>query len=167
MIGLPSIRDQVEPVMRVVRKRCRYLLLAVLWCIAGQMKCLGRGAPSFSFDTLRRQAADAAAEPYHVPPDNLPDYLKKLSYDNYKMIRFIPAKGPWEAGKVPFTLQFFHPGWLYRDQVLIHVIENEQVKDCQFSPADFQYGTNRFPPGFISRACAFSIRSTNRRSRMR
>jgi glucans biosynthesis protein len=137
--------------MLVIRTCSGCLLAGVLSWQAGQMTGLGRGTASappaapFAFETLRQQAAATATRPYEPPPDNLPDYLKKLSYDTYQMIRFRASSGPWQAGKLPFTLQFFHPGWLYKDPVRIHLIEAGQVKEFLFSPADFEYGTNHFP----------------------
>jgi periplasmic glucans biosynthesis protein len=126
------------------------MLAGMLCCLAGEVTCWGRGAAAgpavapFSFEVLRQRAASAAGAPYRAEPNHTPDFLKKLSYDDYQMIRFLPPAGPWQADKLPFTLQFFHPGFLYQDQVLIHLVENGQVKDFDFSPKQFEYGTNHF-----------------------
>ena len=112
---------------------------------------MARGAASppapapFSFESVRQQAAASAASEYQAPQNRMPDYLKKLSYDNFQMIQFRRGAGPWQTDKLKFNLQFFHPGFLYQDEVIIHLIEDGTVKEYPFSQADFEYGTNHFP----------------------
>jgi periplasmic glucans biosynthesis protein len=136
----------------LVATRCATgVVVGVLSCITGEVGALARGAESspapaaFSFEAVRQQAAASAAHDYHAPQNRMPDYLKKLSYDDFQMIRFRRGAGPWLADKPKFTLQFFHPGFLYQDEVIIHLIEDGTVKEYPFSQADFEYGTNHFP----------------------
>jgi glucans biosynthesis protein len=75
----------------------------------------------------------------------LPDFLKNLNYDGYQQIRYRPEQGPWYTDALRFTLQFFHPGYIYREPVLIHLAEDGQVHEFPFSPQQFAYGTNQFP----------------------
>ncbi len=122
---------------------------------AGAGLCLGAevspggAAPTgagFSFEALREQAQALAAKPFQ--PDNgvaLPDFLKNLDYDGYQQIEYRPDRGPWFKDHLRFTFQFFHPGYLYKDPVRIHLIENGRGDDFPFSPDQFKYGTNRFP----------------------
>ena len=100
---------------------------------------------AFSFETVRQRAAASAAQAYRNPVNNIPDYLKKLSYDEFQMIRFIRGAGPWKGENLRFSFEFFHPGFLYQDEVLMHLVENGEVKDYQFDPKLFEYGTNHFP----------------------
>ncbi|MDE3083850.1 MAG: glucan biosynthesis protein, partial [Verrucomicrobiota bacterium] len=44
------------------------------------------------FDTLRYRAKLLAAKPYAPPPSRIPQSLLKLTYDQYRDIRFKPAK---------------------------------------------------------------------------
>jgi glucans biosynthesis protein len=101
--------------------------------------------PVVSFDTVRERARTLASREYHPEPDKLPEVLKKLGYDDYQMIRFRPEEGPWHNQGLEFTLQFFHPGYLYQDPVLIHLVEDGQVRDFNFSPDQFDYDRVRFP----------------------
>jgi glucans biosynthesis protein len=111
-------------------------------------------SPPFSYETVRATARKLADTEYR--PDNrpdLPEFFKKLSYDDYQSIRFIPAAGPWEDQRLRFTFQFFHRGFIYQDPVRIHLIEEGQVHDFQFSPSQFDYGKNKAPappPGDFS-----------------
>ena len=137
--------------MLAVKSCCGYLFAAVLPFMVGQLTWMARGAASspapapFSFDVLRQQAAALAGGDYHPEANRLPDYLKKLTYDDYQAIHFRPAASPWQAEKLPFTLQFFHPGFLYQEPVRIHLVENGRVIDFPFSQAAFDYGSLPLP----------------------
>jgi periplasmic glucans biosynthesis protein len=99
----------------------------------------------FSFATVRERARQRAATEYRPEPNRLPEFLKKLSYDGYQRIRFRPETAPWYGESMPFTLQFFHPGFLYQDPVAIHLASQGRSSDFKFSPAQFDYGSNQFP----------------------
>ena len=103
------------------------------------------GGTAFSFDTVRERARALAAKDYRAEPRKLPDFLKNLNYDGYLHIRYRPETGPWMKDHLPFTLQFFHPGYLYQDPVRVQLIEQGRVHDFPFSPSQFDYQTNRFP----------------------
>ncbi len=55
------------------------------------------------------------------------------------------TKGRGTDEPLEFTLEFFHPGFLYQDPVLIHRVEEGQVRDFDFSPQQFDYGRVHFP----------------------
>lgn len=102
--------------------------------------------PQFSFQKLRDHARARAANEYH--PDNkpeLPDFLKKLNYDDYREIRFLEQQSQWHAERLPFEIQLFHRGYLFVDPVRIHLIEGGKVSDLQYAPAQFDYGRNQIP----------------------
>lgn len=103
-------------------------------------------APAFSFEVLRQKARELAAKEYrpNLSPE-LPDQLKNLNFDQYQDIRFRPEAGPWHNAGLPFDVQFFHRGALFKEPVRIHLVERGQVRDVQFSPSQFDYGKNHFP----------------------
>jgi periplasmic glucans biosynthesis protein len=123
--------------------------------VVGGAVCLAGGAvapetpppvpPAVSFQSLRERARTLAARDYRPEPNKLPESLKKLSYDDYQAIRFRPEQGPWHNEHLQFTLAFFHPGYLYQDSVLIHLVEEGQVRDFDFSSQQFDYGPVHFP----------------------
>ena len=102
-------------------------------------------APLVSFQTLRERARALAAKDYRPEPNKLPESLKKLGYDDYQCIHFRPEHRPWHNEPLEFTLEFYHPGFLYQDPVLIHLVEEGQVRDFDFSPEQFDYGRVHFP----------------------
>jgi glucans biosynthesis protein len=100
----------------------------------------------FSFSTVREIARALATKDFR-PEQNadLPEALKKLTYDEYQMIRFRPEHNLWKDDHVRFMAEFFQRGYLYQDPVRIHVIDSGKVSDLAFSPDQFDYGTNHVP----------------------
>ena len=68
--------------------------------------------PAVSFQSLRERARTLASRDYRPEPNKLPEALKKLGYDDYQVIRYLPEEGPWHKEQLDFTLQFYHPGYL-------------------------------------------------------
>src|SRR6266404_1291948 len=107
---------------------------------------LEQSASGFSFDSLRERARSLAAKEYHEEKNpELPDFLKKLNYDDYQAIHFRPDQALWQNELLQFKIHFFHRGNLFQDPVRIHAIEGAQVRDVNFSTNQFDYGTNKFP----------------------
>lgn len=105
-----------------------------------------QSAGTFSYGALLSKAKELAEGEYQ--PDNdpgLPDSLKNLSYDDYQCIRFLPQKGPWQAESLRFTFQFFHRGFIYQAPARIYLVDQGQVREFGFDPAQFDYGRNHFP----------------------
>ena len=71
-----------------------------------------------------RARARARAKPYKAPDNKLPDALKDLTYDRYRMIRFKPDQALWRAEGLPFQLQFFHRGFYYANRVDIFEVKD-------------------------------------------
>ncbi len=104
------------------------------------------GAVPFDRATIRRLAADLAAKPFQPPDTKLPDALSKLTYDQYRTIRFDASKSLWRGQKLPFEAQFFHRGFLYSNRVDIFEVANGQAIPFPYAPDLFDFGTNARPP---------------------
>jgi glucans biosynthesis protein len=103
----------------------------------------GVEARAFSLDDVAARAKTLAAAPYHKPAVSLPKTLKGVGYDQYRDIRFRPDRALWRDAKLPFELMFFHRGWLYEDQVTIHEVGPDRVREIRFDPEAFDYGKNK------------------------
>src|SRR5206468_2437134 len=68
---------------------------------------------AFDFATVGEKAQKLAAEPVREPTGQVPDWLLKISYDEWRDIRFRPDHALWRDKKLPFQIQFFHPGLYY------------------------------------------------------
>jgi len=69
-----------------------------------------------------------------------------LTYDQYRDIRFQPAKAIWRGTNLPFELQMFHPGRYYTEPVRISEIVSGRPREIVFDPAYFDYGKNNIDP---------------------
>lgn len=115
----------------------------IILCSSLMTVALAAAEPVFDFDVLQLRAKALAAKPYEQPKVNMPDSLLNLSYDQHRDIRFDEARSWWKKDKLPFQLQFFHPGWLFKHQVQIHELLNHQERLIEFSPKLFDYGRNK------------------------
>ncbi len=129
--------------------RATGLLLAGIFAAFGSdsnsPSATARSELAFSFDTVRQRARELSQKPFEPETPKIPDFLKGLNYDQYQSIRYRPEQAPWFRENLPFTLQFFHPGTIYQDGLLIHLVDDQRVTDFDFSPDQFDYGKNRFP----------------------
>jgi glucans biosynthesis protein len=92
------------------------------------------------------RAKKLAAEPYRKPENNLPEALRNLKYDQYRDIRFNPARAFWLDAKLPFVLQFFHQGRHFSEPVRLNEITAKGAQEIRFDPASFDYGANTLDP---------------------
>jgi glucans biosynthesis protein len=125
----------------------KYTKILVLAATSIAIACpRGRAAEVvFDFEVLRYEAKMLAAKPFAPRPVNVPSSLLKLNYDQYRDIRFRPGESIWRRDRLPFELQFFHPGFSFDRTVQINIIDGKAVEQVPFSPSMFDYGTNRVP----------------------
>lgn len=118
-------------------KRSVPVLLALAGPAAG-------AAPAFDLHTVAMVAERLAKESYQEPKNQVPDWLLKISYDQWRQVRFRPEFALWHNDKLPFQAQFFHPGLYYNRIVTINIVDNKGVHPLAFSPTQFDYGKNDF-----------------------
>ncbi len=101
-------------------------------------------ARGFDFGDVTERARTLAEAPYVAPSGQVPDWLLRISYDEYRDVRFRPARSLWRGTSSPFEVQFFHPGLFYDRVVVVHEVYGTGVKPVAFSPDLFDYGANTF-----------------------
>ncbi len=105
------------------------------------------------FDSIQSRARDLANRPYTPPdPKVLPEWMKNLSYDQYRDIRFNPNQALWATENLPFRAMFFHPGYLYREPVILNEFTSSHQQQIRLAEAYFNYGPliskhGELPPG--------------------
>jgi glucans biosynthesis protein len=122
--------------------RAAVVLLAALAALAS----LGaRRAPRrFGFEDVARKAHRLADKRFQTPRVRVPEWLGKISYDQWRDIRFRPEEALWRDKRRPFRVQFFHPGLYYDHTVRMNVVDGGKVRLLRFSPSQFDYGRNDF-----------------------
>ncbi|MEB2286243.1 MAG: hypothetical protein B6D46_11555 [Polyangiaceae bacterium UTPRO1] len=99
--------------------------------------------PTFGFANVAARAKQLATEPFKAPPQ-VPEWLTKINYDQWRDIRFRTDQTLWRDPMRPFQVQFFHPGLFYDRTVAVNVIDGSKAKPLTFSPSQFDYGRNDF-----------------------
>src|SRR5262249_49177691 len=61
-------------------------------------------------------------------------------YDKYREIRFNRDKALWADRKLPFLIEFFHPGYLYEEPVHVFEVTSGFVQPIRFVHDYFNYG---------------------------
>ena len=111
------------------------LVLAVLYAGPG-VRCLPAGAMDY---TAVLSLAEQTAREAFKPDEPLPGNLRKLTYDELRSIRFAPSSAVWRMERLPFQLQFFHPGGLQKDRIAVFLVEGDVVTPVQFMKDMFEY----------------------------
>src|SRR5438270_334257 len=73
----------------------------------------GAAAAPFGFDDVAARAHKLAEKQYEAPKVQVPEWLGKITYDQWRDIRFRPDQALWHEKALPFRAQFFHPGLYY------------------------------------------------------
>jgi len=116
-------------------------ILCLLLALAG-----AAAARAFDLDDLAAKAQAIAAEPYRDRQTHAPDWMLegKMTYDQWRDIRFRPDQALWRADDLPFQVQLFHPGLYFDRTVVVNEIDAKGVHEIPFSPDRFDYGKNDF-----------------------
>ena len=99
----------------------------------------------FDGNAVRGMARDLAARPFRAPDSDLPRELADLTYDKYRDIRFNPQRAWWRDGGLPFQMQLFHRGFLYKQRVEMYEVAEGRAQRILYSPDLFNF-QNLEPP---------------------
>ena len=103
-------------------------------------------AAAFGFDDVAREAEAVARQPYRPPPPLAPA-LAQLSYDQYRNIRFRPARSLWRDAALPFHVQFFPLGRGFAQPLQVHEIVDGRARLLQLPHSDFDDPDRHLPAG--------------------
>lgn len=92
------------------------------------------------FAQVEAWASALAAQPFQQKDAELPPFLSGLDYDQYRDIRFRPEQSLWREQQLPFEVQFFSRGSIFREKVRIHVFEPGRMAPVEFTPVLFDFG---------------------------
>ncbi len=99
----------------------------------------------FDFASVEAKARELASQSYERDEGGMPESLTKLNYDQYRDIRYKTEKALWRDEELPFQIQAFHRGFMFKDRVLINILEHGSSTRIGYSADLFDYGKNEFP----------------------
>lgn len=86
-----------------------------------------------------------AKQPYKALPNDLPDALTKLSYDQYVTIRAKPEAVIWANDNFGFAIEPLHRGFIFSSPVTINLVSQGQARKVIYDPSKFDFGTLPVP----------------------
>jgi glucans biosynthesis protein len=117
-------------------------LLALAGGLATAAAAMAATDTPFGFSQVQAQARELAAQPFVAPPANqVPEWLRKLDYDRHRIIEFVAARSLWRRERLPFQVQFFHPGYMFDQPVQIAEVAGGRVEPIAFNRDFFDYHT--------------------------
>lgn len=125
------------------RETCAASLLALAAFAATVLFGSARAA-AFDLDDVSARAQGLAKEAFVEPTEQVPDWLLKISYDQWRDVRFRQESALWRGRGLPFQIEFFHPGFYYNRIVRVNLLDAKGVHPFGFSPSQFDYGRNDF-----------------------
>ena len=91
------------------------------------------------FQAVIQKAQKRAGRSYKPQETLAPDYLSALTESQWKAIVFKPDQALWHTQNLPFSIEFFHSGFIYDQQVTINTVDGDQTNKLEFSPNMFAY----------------------------
>lgn len=123
----------------------RSAVLALLLVTAGAV-AQERPVMPFNRSILVGLAEELSKQPYverTLPPDD--SELGKLSYDQYRTIRFQKGAAIWAREGRTFSIELFYPGFIYATPVNVNLVVGETARRVLFTNDIFEYGPD-VPP---------------------
>ena len=127
-----------------------WLAAAAALLLAGAAQGAG-----MDFEQLKAKARELAGKPMREDRLDIAQKLKEITYDQMRDIRFDPRQAVWRRERLPFQLQFFHPGGPQQSQIDVNLVDGDAVTELPFNRDFFDYGANKFN-WFDLRAMKFS-----------
>lgn len=127
----------------------RTLILGAISVPIAVSRASADGPRPFNADTVTEAAKVLANKPFQSQDITLPEALSKLTYDQYRLLRFNHAKALWHGTKIPYHVEFYHRGFIFPGRVEINQIDGgttspvlyqEDMFDSNLPLADADYG---------------------------
>ena len=96
--------------------------------------------PGFSAADVDRIASERAKAPFQPLPANLPEAWANLGYDQYRDVRFRSERAIWRGEQRNFEVHLLPSGWLFKNPVDIHIIEDGKARILQPDTSLFEFG---------------------------
>ncbi len=120
-----------------------FVLRLILICSLARSVGFGAESAEINLDYVAQRALDRAHSPFHSPSADLPSVLRPetLTYDKFRQIEFRHDHALWAADKLPFRIEFFHPGYIYHEPVKVNEFTPMHTQPIRFVQDFFDYHT--------------------------
>ena len=102
-------------------------------------------ASHVTLDYVAKKAELRARKPFRSPRADLPAFLSRMTYDEYREIEFRHDRALWAEEGLPFRMEFFHLGYLYQEPVHLNEFTLTHVQPVRFVPDFFDYRSLKLP----------------------
>jgi glucans biosynthesis protein len=129
----------------------RHLSL-LFWLVAGAAGASWaqeRPTEPFNRELLLARAAEVAKQPHSLPPPPEGEGRARLTYDQYRSIRFDPAAAIWKNENRNFVVDLLFPGFIFDVPVNINLVVGGTARRVLFNSEAFAYGAD-VPPAFAN-----------------
>ncbi|TFE72066.1 glucan biosynthesis protein [Methylacidiphilum caldifontis] len=92
------------------------------------------------WEEVKTKAKGLANFPFREPRGRIPSWLEKLSTSQWEEIHFDANNSLWRGDNLPFEIQFYHLGSLFRIPVTLFEVVHEQERKIEFVEKSFFYG---------------------------
>jgi glucans biosynthesis protein len=115
------------------------LLCCLAACAAGASWAQDRPTEPFDRVALLARAAELAKQPHALLPAPEGEG-QRLTYDQYRSIRFDPAAAIWRAQNRTFAVDLLYPGFIFEVPVNINLVVGGTARRVLFENQQFAYG---------------------------
>ncbi len=120
----------------------KYLITGMVCCFFSCMS-FAVDMPTFGYNDVVVKARELAQEKFVPQELKLPQSLASMDYDAFRNIRYVREEGPWYGKNIPFEIQFFHMGSIFKNSVRINeIVGGNQV----YIPYESKAFTNHDKP---------------------
>ncbi|MBE6455975.1 MAG: glucan biosynthesis protein [Alphaproteobacteria bacterium] len=114
----------------------RKILCPIIGLFGLLMSCTAN-ADVFNLEDVAQKAQILSQKPYQEQVLNLPKELADMDYDAFRSLRYVREEGPWYKKNIPFELQFFHMGSIFKNSVKVHQIVAGETLYIPYTPKSF------------------------------
>lgn len=111
---------------------------------------------AFDFAWLKGRALALSQTPYVAPNATLPTSVANLDYDRFQSIRFRREHSLWADTDSKFRVQFFHPGFLFKERVRVFELVKGQAQELAYDPKMFDLSKAGVSPSTLPRDFGFA-----------
>jgi periplasmic glucans biosynthesis protein len=125
--------------LRMLRRHLS-ILCFLSACAASASWSQDRPTEPFDRELLLARAAEIASRPHAAPPRPEGESRTRLTYDQYRSIRFDPAAAIWRSENRNFAVDLLYPGFIYDVPVNINLVVGGTARRVLFTNERFSYG---------------------------